>query len=400
MRYNPAEPRDAYGRWYHGTAALLKPGDVLRPGRVVGKANYDYEAEYADNDAVFVTSDAGTALRYGRTAKADPSGVLTQEPHVYEVEPLSLPTLDPNEPKGRKVRAARVVREVHPKPNRNMLRREAGLPVRKDLPPPVYDLSSPTIVRQPKPTEKHLLTPQVDHDTTVRAIAKVMLASARLHRVPSDFNRELNAIAHLLAPYDIGTRAIRMALGLTHTEGGYRRGTAHAPNARLSEHGATLEGQVRDVRDAEVYYRAAYVANAAQRMQAAMKAGASQAEALRQEAPYYQFHEQARAQRLRSAAQVQSAARLVGQFDGRGTLVGWYLNPLLNNEVECIAANGHNFYAEEGTMIGLPGSVHNRCGCYAGQPIQGATLVNDALQNVVKFSRSRPKFKLKERRVA
>jgi len=251
-----------------------------------------------------------------------------------------------------------------------------------------------------RPEVKHTVPVPVDSDTTVRHLAEVLKASGRFHPVASDHATELAALTHYLRPYGIRSRAVRMALGLARTEGGYRKGTSHTPNARLAEHGATLAGQVRSVRDAEVYYRAAYLANAAQRMQRSMNAGATEREALRQEAHFYQLHEQARRGRLRAAAQVQTAAKMFGQKDDRGTLVGWYLNPLLNNEVECVTANGHNFYAEEGTVIGLPGSVHNNCGCYAGPPHQGATLVNDAMHNVVKFSKSRPKFKLKERRTA
>jgi hypothetical protein len=75
------------------------------------------------------------------------------------------------------------------------------------------------------------------------------------------------------------------------------------------------------------------------------------------------------------------------------------LNPLLNNEAECIAANGHNFYAEHGTVIGLPGSVHNRCGCYAGPPWTGAAMVDDVFRNLTALKpKVHAKFKLKERR--
>lgn len=262
------------------------------------------------------------------------------------------------------------------------------------------NLASPGVKRRERPTVKVPIPVPVDSDSTVRHIADVLKASSRFHRVPSDFGTEARAVAHLLAPYGVRTTAVRMALGLTHKEGGGRRGTAHAPNARLAEHGATLEGKVREVRDHDIYFRAAYIANAAHRMQRSMNQGATQVEALRREAPYYRMHEEARRGRLRAAAQVQTAAKMYGQPDDRGTLVGWYLNPLLKNEVECITANGRNFYAEEGTTIGLPGSVHNRCGCYAGPPHSGAGLVNDALQNVVKLQRSRPKFKLKGRRTA
>lgn len=260
------------------------------------------------------------------------------------------------------------------------------------------DLAFEAPARPARPVEKHLLLPSVDSDVTVRGIARLLLAGARYQRLHGDFGAEATGIAHLLEPYGVQTTAVRMALGLTHKEGGGRRGTAHAPNARLAEHGATLTGEVRQVRDNEVYFRAAYLANAAHRMQQVMDDGATQREALRREAPYYRAHEAARRGRLTAVAQVQHAANLFGQPEARGTLVGWYLNPLLNNEVECVSANRHNFYAEEGTVIGLPGSVHNRCGCYAGPPHAGASLVNDVLSNVVKFQKkSTPKFKLKGR---
>lgn len=255
-------------------------------------------------------------------------------------------------------------------------------------------------VRRERPVVKHPVPPPIDADATVRHIAEVLKVSSRFHRVPSDFPTEVSGVAHLLAPYGIRERAVRMALGLTHKEGGGRRGTAHVPNARLAEHGATLEGQVLKVRDHDIYFRAAYVANAAKRLQASLNAGKTEVQALNAEAMNYRKHEDARRGRLRAAAQVQTAADMYGIPDERGTLVGWNLNPLLKNEVECITANGHNFYAEEGTVIGLPGSVHNKCGCYAGPPYEGATLVNDAMKNVVKFQRSKPKFKLKASRTA
>lgn len=259
------------------------------------------------------------------------------------------------------------------------------------------DLASPGVKRRERAVEKHAVHLPVDSDQTVRTIAKVLSVSSRLPRVGSDFKAEAEGLELLLEEYGIHGRAIRMALGLAHHEGGGRKGTAHVPNARLAEHGATLDERVREVRDSEVYYRAAYLANAAKRIQTSLNGGASPKDAMRREAPYYRAHEEARRGRLRAVAQVQTAARTYGEEDDRGTLVGWYLNPLLKNEVECITANGHNFYAEEGTVIGLPGSVHNRCGCYAGPPHEGATLVNDAMKNVVAFRRTRPKFKLRSR---
>lgn len=255
-------------------------------------------------------------------------------------------------------------------------------------------------VRRPRPEAKHHIHRRVDEDATVEAIARILSASARFERTSEDFTSEVLGLEHLLEPFGIKRTAIRMALGLTYKEGGGQRGTAHTPNAILRHHKAVLKGQLRAIRDSEVFYRAAYLANAAHRLQRAMNSGASQRQALRQERAYYHLHEEARRGRLRAAAQVQRAADMFGIPDDRGTLIGWYLNPLLHNEVECTTANGNNFYAEEGTVIGLPGSVHNRCGCYAGPPIEGAGMVNDAVKNIAVFTRSRPKFKLKGRKIA
>lgn len=255
-------------------------------------------------------------------------------------------------------------------------------------------------VRRERPVVKFPVPVPVDTDATTRHIAEVLRVSSRFERLATDFAHEVDGLEHLLAPYGIKRTAIRMALGLTHQEGGGRRGTAHVPNARLAYNGATLDERIAEVRDYDLYYRAAYIANAAHRMQRDMNQGATEAQALNREAPYYRAHENARKGRLEAVAQVQTAARHWGMHDGRGTLLGWYLDPLLKNEVECITANGHNFYAEEGTVIGLPGAVHNNCGCYAGTPHWGAQLVNDVMRNVIMLKHSRPKFKLKARQTA
>lgn len=427
LAFNPAEPRDRRGRWSLGELHALESWVKGRGGvrriqhgqmhadftsalnklplsegplyRGVKGAGADRQAALNPGDMVHwdaprsASTRADKAFAFGSNLyriEGAQGRVLTDEhlPNAYEHEAILPPgdyTVVSRDDNG-------VVRVMGKKyPTSVVTLRPKGS---------MIDLASPGVNRRERPVVKHVVPIPVDADSTVRHIAKVLLASARFERVPSDYRVEVDALTHLLKPYNIGPDAIRMALGLTHTEGGSRRGTAHLPNARLAEHGARLDTQVRKVRDNEVYFRSAYVANAAHRMQRAMNAGATQTEALRREAPYYRAHEEARKGRLSAVAQVQRAADMFGWADDRGKLVGWYMNPLLKNEVECITANGHNFYAEEGTVIGLPGSVHNRCGCYAGPPIEGATLVNEALHNVVKFQRSRPKFKLKERRTA
>lgn len=165
------------------------------------------------------------------------------------------------------------------------------------------------------------------------------------------------------------------------------RGTSTRPNARLYGHRLTLP--IRLERDREALYRGGYYLKAAERMQAAVDAGTPTRDALLTERRYFDLHEKARAGRLDAVTEAQRAGAWFGQeVRVAGTtrhLVGWYLNPLLNNDPECVAANRHNFYAEEGTLIGFPGAVHLNCGCYAGEPIPGAAMVNDVLraQNVL-----------------
>lgn len=162
-----------------------------------------------------------------------------------------------------------------------------------------------------------------------------------------------------------------------------RSGTGTRPNARRG--GFPLTFALRLERDREALYRGAYLLKAAERVQQAVNAGTPIKVALNRESRFYVAHEKARRGRLESVARTQKVAAAYGEQvkDPNGanrTLVGWYLNPLLNNDPECVTANEHNFYAEEGTMIGFPGAVHLGCGCVAGPPIAGAGMVNDALR--------------------
>lgn len=219
-------------------------------------------------------------------------------------------------------------------------------------------------------------TPPTD-DETVQHIVEILIAGYTLEKT-------IKLLAKLLSPFGITAAAIRPALSLAHT--------AHMPNARLKAHGlAEGSSLTTQARYNDLYYRAAYILNASRRIQADLKQGKPLRVALSDESLHYRQHEQARRGRLDAAARVTKAAKMFGP------LLGWYLNPLLNNEAECIAANGHNFYAHEGTVIGFPGSVHPHCGCKAGPPIPGAAMVNDILSNVTAIGR---KFKVKARKSA
>lgn len=208
----------------------------------------------------------------------------------------------------------------------------------------------------------HEVAPPPEDDAIVAAIITVLLAGYAAKRT-------LFALTDILAPFGITQEAISAAFVLS------KRGTVALPNApRDIAPGIKLRGE----RTKEVAFRAAYIMNASKRIQADLSKHKPIKVALAEESLNYRRHESARKGRLSAAARVQESA------DRFGPLLGWYLNPLLNNEIECITANGHNFYADEGTLIGLPGAVHPNCGCKAGPPIAGAGLVNDAVSAIIR----------------
>lgn len=201
---------------------------------------------------------------------------------------------------------------------------------------------------------------QPPNDATTQKVVAVLAAGYAV-------DKTAHLLAGVLSPLGITTTAVVAALQLAGD------GTAHKPNARLAGHGLASGVKLRGVRQQELAFRAAYIVNAARRIQADLRSGKSLRDALAAERVNFERHESARKGRLDAAAQVQRSAN---EF---GPLLGWYLNPLLNNEPECEAANGHNFYADEGTIIGYPGSVHPNCGCVAGPPHPGARLVDEAV---------------------
>jgi len=251
---------------------------------------------------------------------------------------------------------------------------------------PQLDLAKPSIgyypPSQPKQEpEKHTIQPPPQDDATVATVAAVLasgLVGAAL----------IDALFPLLRPWQVTREALQAAAGLAN------RGTATRPNALP---GTVVDDTVKGVRDAEVFFRASYLCHAAKRITASIKAGSSLREAIKIESRYYLMHEKARKQRLAAIKQIRQAATLYGQKTPEGTLLGWYLDPLLHNESECAAANGHNFYLEKGTVIGYPGSVHFGCGCTAGPPIPGAKMVDEAVASVIRLAPDGPpKFKLKK----
>lgn len=179
-----------------------------------------------------------------------------------------------------------------------------------------------------------------------------------------------DAIAALLAPWKVGGAAVLAALGLARH--------AHRPRTQLARHGIDRSvpraaDVARAAAAADLYFRAAYVVNAAWRIQGNIDGGKSTAEALRAEAKHYAAHRAARENRLEVAARVGKAAAL------HGKLLGWYRDAASDSEAECIAADGANFYADRPPLIGLPGAVHPHCRCRPGPPHATRMMVDQAV---------------------
>lgn len=168
--------------------------------------------------------------------------------------------------------------------------------------------------------------------------------------------------------------------------------------------------------DAEATYRAAYLANAVQRMQAAVSSGQSVQEAAKAEVKNLQRHVQAQRNRREAAQRVDavvggrrpspsapttpgSGPSLPGQpswveptepttpapvVTPRGrALVGWQARMDSRTSPECAAANGLNFYADRPPAIGYPGAVHPHCRCRPRKPWPNAGLVDSVMAGVL-----------------
>jgi hypothetical protein len=84
---------------------------------------------------------------------------------------------------------------------------------------------------------------------------------------------------------------------------------------------------------------------------------------------YYGQHQEASWNRMRAAAQVDTAVM------DHGLLLGWYARMDKITSPECRAANHHNFRADQMPAIGFPGAVHPHCRCLPGAPFPSAPLV-------------------------
>lgn len=208
--------------------------------------------------------------------------------------------------------------------------------------------------------------PPPDQVPLVQQIAAVLLAGLTLEAT-------IKALAALLKPFRISRTAVRATLGLIDT--------AHTPRSVLKAAGLDRRSPAADIArraaTQDAYYRAAYLAKASGRVQRELDTGHSLRDALRAEVANFAAHKAAREKRLNAAGRTASASKLYGN------LLGWYRNPMLDSDADCRVADGNNFRADEGTVIGWPGAVHPHCGCHAGPAHEDGAMVNDVLGDVL-----------------
>ena len=138
------------------------------------------------------------------------------------------------------------------------------------------------------------------------------------------------------------------------------------------------------IRNAELGYRAAYIVNAALRIERALRdaraRGESQADALRAalkaERRYFRMSVEAMRHRAHAGQQIDMSAKVYGDT------LGWYLGDRRSHTPACLAANGRNFSVRERPAIGWPGTVHSECGCWAGPPFPNRGSVDDATRGL------------------
>lgn len=123
--------------------------------------------------------------------------------------------------------------------------------------------------------------------------------------------------------------------------------------------------------EANSRYAATYLASALERLR---KGGQ---DAMRREKTYLAAH--VAAQKKRDIARVQSQR----QARKSGRLIGWYTSEDDKTTPDCRAADGCNFYANQGTVIGFPGAAHPNCRCRPGPPHEGGRMVNEAVRAAV-----------------
>lgn len=205
----------------------------------------------------------------------------------------------------------------------------------------------------------HAVSPPPEDDQLIRAIAALLVVDAGIGVTAA-------AISGLVG---VPVQPLHLALQLAN------RGRMHRP--RSVGTGVSNRAQA----ESELYYRAAYVLNAARRIWERFMDRDTPAQALKAEVPNFKAHAAAAANRQLAAAEI---TRLGSIYGAR---LGWYASLDGRETPECAAADGHNFEVGQRPVIGYPGSVHRYCRCKAGPPIAGASSVDQATRKFIRAGR-------------
>jgi hypothetical protein len=124
----------------------------------------------------------------------------------------------------------------------------------------------------------------------------------------------------------------------------------------------------------EPAYDAWFVANSARRIAERVNAGKDPEDAIRPERTYVDQRERARRARRDAADKVDAATKTPGNLVVNGrTVLGWAAHGDDKTTWECVAADGHWFYADRPPVIGYPGMPHGgTCRCW---PIPATALM-------------------------
>jgi hypothetical protein len=216
------------------------------------------------------------------------------------------------------------------------------------------------------PPDDHQIQPPPQDSELVRDVAGLLVAGAVGALLTG-------ALLRLLHPFGVQARAITLALRLVS------RGTSTQPRMI----GQT--GPVRAQQSEEAYYRAAYLIEAAKRMQISLYADRAlppdeaARNAIRDEERYRQMHERARQNRMAAAVDVAKIASDIGS-----DLLGWMAHPDDKVTPECLAADGCNFSIDQRPLIGWPGQPHGgTCRCIPVPPYAGRPTVDEATKHLI-----------------
>jgi hypothetical protein len=207
-----------------------------------------------------------------------------------------------------------------------------------------------------------------------------MTQSSQQQVQPQQSQQKAQQVAAVLAA--AGTAAgAATTLGPALAGLGLRRIELHAALAIVMAHppdAAGFYGHVtRQAAQLNLMRRAQFVIASARRFhQAAVEArssgksiAAAIADTAQAEQRYYGQHLVAMWARNKAAAAIDSAAML------HGRLLGWNTVLTPTTTPECLAADRHNFLADQMPPIGWPGLAHAGCRCWPGAPFPGAPMV-------------------------